>query len=585
MAKNSLFLASILSFFLMITGCGIDGAGEIEGVVAAGAPIEADVVLIDSAGQQIRGRSNAEGEYAFNMRGFLFPFMIRATADDGRILYAYAVKDQSVVNVTPVTSYILDQTAVEKGLLGGASQLFASFRNNRDITAALQNQVAAFNAVVATAMEEAGVAGFDHFASAFEANHEGYDAFLDALDIEMDGDDIVMRIGDTILETLAYDFTDGMIAVSGQVVNALTDANIYGASLTFANDSGVVSATTDVDGGYSVSLQNFRRYDITVSASGFRTVHYYNISTFALNEISAETIPMIATDISGNGTVAGTVINARTAGGLSGVSIAFREGINNRDGSVVATASTDHAGNYSVPLETGVYTAEFSRNGFTKAYSTVVSIAGETTSNINVAMVAETVAGLNNSGAFATIVLAWGENPRDLDSHLTGPVNSSDDRFHIAYYSKIATTDGQYTDAYSLSGFDPSNPCATEGIAASLDLDDVTSYGPETTTICRAATGEYHFYVHHYSGTSSITESPARVVVSTASGVTRTFIAPPGATGTSSDVWHVFDLDSNGNIIPVNTFSLGTDTMLSSSFTHSERPASDEGLIDNLPAK
>lgn len=51
------------------------------------------------------------------------------------------------------------------------------------------------------------------------------------------------------------------------------------------------------------------------------------------------------------------------------------------------------------------------------------------------------------------IVLTWGENPRDLDSHITYTDDSSS--YHIYYNNKIDSTTG-----------------------TNLDIDDVTSYGP-----------------------------------------------------------------------------------------------------------
>ena len=59
------------------------------------------------------------------------------------------------------------------------------------------------------------------------------------------------------------------------------------------------------------------------------------------------------------------------------------------------------------------------------------------------------------------IVLNWGKNPLDLDSHL------SYKNQHIYWDNK-------------------------QGLAANLDVDDVDSYGPETVTIDKKLDGQYY---------------------------------------------------------------------------------------------
>jgi len=73
-----------------------------------------------------------------------------------------------------------------------------------------------------------------------------------------------------------------------------------------------------------------------------------------------------------------------------------------------------------------------------------------------------------------TVKLTWGLNPIDLDTHVKGPGG-----FHIWYSHK-----GTYADD-----------------GAELDVDDVTSYGPEVFTVRKLnAAGTYHYAVHHYAG-------------------------------------------------------------------------------------
>ncbi len=130
--------------------------------------------------------------------------------------------------------------------------------------------------------------------------------------------------------------------------------------------------------------------------------------------------------------------------------------------------------------------------------------------------------------------LTWGESPSDLDTHVVGPND-----YHIWYAHKGFLDKDEY---------------------AKLDVDDVTSYGPEVFTALSFPTaGTYHYAVYNYSNshTPNITESPAKVEV-TVNGETTVFTPPSGET--SEDVWwNVFDIivDSRGNIsiTPVNTWA------------------------------
>lgn len=119
------------------------------------------------------------------------------------------------------------------------------------------------------------------------------------------------------------------------------------------------------------------------------------------------------------------------------------------------------------------------------------------------------------------IVLTWGETPADLDSHLITPSGEE------IYYHNKETTAGD----------------------ANLDVDNTTSYGPETVTITAPQSGTYRYYVFNYSekdnGTdTSLTTSHAVVRVYNSSGLLKTYTVP--ATGAGL-YWNVFTL--NGSTI------------------------------------
>jgi len=130
------------------------------------------------------------------------------------------------------------------------------------------------------------------------------------------------------------------------------------------------------------------------------------------------------------------------------------------------------------------------------------------------------------------ITLTWGENPRDLDSHLTF---DGENGREMVYYSNKS------------SSFD----------SVQLDTDDTSSYGPEITTIATVRNGTYRYSVHHYSGDGNITASQAilnMVVDQEGDGNTQIHRLEPaaGAIG-NNDVWLAWDIKvENGNITNIN---------------------------------
>jgi hypothetical protein len=115
----------------------------------------------------------------------------------------------------------------------------------------------------------------------------------------------------------------------------------------------------------------------------------------------------------------------------------------------------------------------------------------------------------------ATMRLTWGASPSDIDSHLRTPDGS-----HVYFSSKGTLTAAPFS---------------------SLDVDDVTGFGPEVTTIRRPRVGIYRFYLHNYSETFSpgMTGSPTRVELNYL-GRAVVFSPPPGEG--SALWWHMFDL-------------------------------------------
>lgn len=131
-------------------------------------------------------------------------------------------------------------------------------------------------------------------------------------------------------------------------------------------------------------------------------------------------------------------------------------------------------------------------------------------------------------GLTMRIELTWGQEPRDLDSHLWDAAGN-----HLYF------------------------PYAGEGNSpipgAWLDLDDTTSFGPENISITFFTPQDgnlYTYAVHLYAGEASSEISTVRVFRGSSTVPTHTFTYsgwdPNGAIW-----WHVFDIDPRtGNVIP-----------------------------------
>lgn len=178
----------------------------------------------------------------------------------------------------------------------------------------------------------------------------------------------------------------------------------------------------------------------------------------------------------------------------------------------LAVDVTDTGGNFTLPVRSSGTVIVSGRRGALLTNSATATTSGGST-NLSPCLTLPTV----NA---ATVRLTWGEAPRDLDSHLRLPGG-----VHVYYVDRGSLGQAPY---------------------ANLDVDDVTGFGPEVTTIRRPRVGIYRFYVHNFSGTFApgMTQSPARVELNYAG---RTVVFTPPASEGSARYWHVFDLEIGDN--------------------------------------
>ncbi|MCH5279628.1 MAG: hypothetical protein J1E60_07570 [Christensenellaceae bacterium] len=233
--------------------------------------------------------------------------------------------------------------------------------------------------------------------------------------------------------------------------------------------------------------------------------------------------------------VTGTVSNALTGDALDGITVRFRTGWNNTLGQLAVDASgnqaittTDAYGMYTINMGACCYTAEFSKDGFVTGYVNVIS---SLLSGMQDAVLTPVL-----SNDEFRIVLTWGENPNNLDSHVEGTL-SNGESFHV-YYRHQSQFDGDIE-------------------VCNLDVDDTTSYGPETITLRPTTVYPYYYYIHHYAGTGRIATSGAIIQVYRGNNLVATFNAPIDQG--SGIYWSVFAI-VNGEIVVNNTITGTTNT-------------------------
>lgn len=342
---------------------------------------------------------------------------------------------------------------------------------------------------------------------------------------------------------------DGICSLQGKITIADDDTDqtnnlpLGGATVYVIRRDGrySASATTGTDGTYMLNNLPAGVYNITISKTGYITIkaevsiadnvqNYYNAMIEAVSE-----------DYTGVGSASGVVYDAVTGRTVANLTLRVRSGINVTEGTIVATTKTNSQGQYTfTDLPAGNYTVEIvdqrtlsneEERYFTSTFAIKV-LGNKSIPNQN---------GHVTNGLAADqlrIVLRWGSQPSDLDSHIVGPT-ANGGSFHVFYNAKT-----HYESSVLMTD---------------LDLDDRSSYGPETTTIYQPVSGDYVFLVHDYSNrnktsSSALANSGAYVEVylGTSAVAAYTFYVP----NNNGTLWTVFSYDSDTGIItPINTMS------------------------------
>lgn len=333
--------------------------------------------------------------------------------------------------------------------------------------------------------------------------------------------------GDTILEGAVVDAKDQSQAISG-------------ASVKISSGSVVIaSAETDNDGKFQIAVPS-GLLNVEISKENYITFESYETIYESDTVHFMEKVELIPG--SGMGGFHGTLRDAVTNEPLDDVTMNIYNGWNNpaEPNTSIGTIKTDSNGEFRYNTKTifgkvsglpcGNYTLTAAKAGYSATSYNIVVYPGTTDENPEIN---ETMSPGMNGDSYR-IVLTWGLDPWDLDSHLVADTDIGQ-RIHVYYGDK-----------------------EPEPLYANLDVDDTDSEGPETITITNfEGLSNIRYAVHDYTkrdetGSYALSNSGAVVRVYKGEQLLRTFPVPTGYSGTE---WDVFSLKADGSIETINTMN------------------------------
>jgi hypothetical protein len=196
------WLLSTLIAVFFLAGCLSSGndsgssSSSITGTAAAGLALTGTIDVVDANGVTRTANIGVDGSFDVDTTGLAAPLMLRATGDGsfaGTVLFSLADGITGVFNITPLTQLAVE--ALRLGIGAGAPAdipaLFAAWNdqvNPADLARVHANLLVALarvNANLATQLTDAGFTPqtFDILHTAFTANHGGFDAVLDGIQV------------------------------------------------------------------------------------------------------------------------------------------------------------------------------------------------------------------------------------------------------------------------------------------------------------------------------------------------------------------------------------------------------------------
>ncbi len=322
------------------------------------------------------------------------------------------------------------------------------------------------------------------------------------------------------------------IAAPGQVIYSCIAGNNYDELSGTSMAAPIVSAVASMVWGINNSFTGKDVQNIVIQSCEYTAFDNPN------SEYATGDFPMINAQfaieeaIRRGGYVEGKFTDAETGEGIQAKYIIHKNSV---DGEIVngdgSNASSD--GSFIERLPAGIYVFEISAVGYVTSYATVkVSVDSEITIEVSLTK--------NLNPNAYRIVLNWGSEPEDLDSHARA-VSSAGSDVHVYYHNQNEEE-------------------------MNLDHDDTDSFGPETITInnLKELSG-LRYAVHNYtdrengaydSDALNLSKSGATVSVFKGNELLKTFTVPKNRKGT---LWTVFSLSNTGVISSINSMSFESE--------------------------
>lgn len=330
--------------------------------------------------------------------------------------------------------------------------------------------------------------------------------------------------------------------IMGQVVNMTDNMQLPMAKITVKDKGTVVASTQSGEGGvFEVTVPD-GTFMVTVSLPGYYPfIQYVTVRNGENNRLAVSLMTQRGLD---DGGASGTLFDAVTNNVVPNAKIKIYEGWDNAGYTTpVKELKADSNGRFEVKLrrvlgvvnlglKPGNYTVGAFKSGYRDTYFNITVRPSSLNDNQNGVMNP-----IQDSEKYR-IVLTWGSTPNDLDSHYIGKL-ANDRVDHVYYQNKY-------------------------GNSAVLDVDDTSSYGPETITINDEDLIEdgFTYCVHDFSNrgsqdSQSLSLSGATVKVYVpGEELPVIFNIPSGKKGT---LWRVFEMDSSGKIKTINELEFASD--------------------------
>ncbi len=333
-------------------------------------------------------------------------------------------------------------------------------------------------------------------------------------------------------ETTVPETTEPTVGfVTGIVKDAATENIITNAVVELVNnETNEVSLAALLGTGEYYIYADAGNYTMHFKAEGYYDETVYNVEVtngVVKYNVLLNLIPESESETEPQGTAQGRVVDAFDASSIANADISVYKGVDNTSGTPVLVTKANAQGKYTLDLAPGNYTLVVTAEGYSRGVSNVIIISDRTTSNQDTTLTPKLKDGE------IRVVLTWGQYPRDLDSHLVGPTPDGG-KFHTYFESKNSHYNG------------------TKHV--NLDVDDITSYGPETTSVYVGVSGgTYTFYVHDFTNRNSqscnqMSTSGAIVKVYIAGVETPYVFNAPTEEGT---LWTVFSV-TDGVLTAIN---------------------------------